>query len=62
MVALLKQKAKITINRKERKTYDLADVFKKRKLNEEDLASSLLQPQATDEEKKGQKDKKKIKP
>ena len=45
MVALLKQKAKITINRKERKKYEVADVFKKRKLNDEQLAQSQIQPQ-----------------
>ena len=45
MVALLKQKAKITINRKERKKYDVADVFKKRKLDEEQIAQSQIQPQ-----------------
>jgi len=62
MVSLLKQKAKITIHRKERTKYDLADVFKKRKLNDGDLASSLLQPQGSEEEKINSKEKKKIVP
>ena len=44
MTALLKQKAKITINRKERTKYDVADVFKKRKLNNDALADSQIQP------------------
>lgn len=35
MVALLKQRAKVNIHRKERTKYDLADVFKKRKVNEQ---------------------------
>ena len=33
MVALLKEKSKITIQRKPRKTYEHADVFKKLKLS-----------------------------
>ena len=56
MVSLLKQKAKVVINRRERTEYELADVFKKRKVNEEfkqpageDLASSFLQPQGPDQ-------------
>ena len=47
MVALLKQKAKITIQRKERTKYELADVFKKRKLEGETLADSQMQPQVS---------------
>ena len=44
MVALLKQKAKITINRKDRTKYDVADVLKRRKLNQSSLAESQIQP------------------
>ena len=44
MVDLLKQKSKIIIERKERKTFDEADVFgKKRKINN-DIAQSQVQP------------------
>ena len=35
MVDLLKQKSKITIQRKERNSFEAADVFKKRKIQEE---------------------------
>ena len=38
MVALLKQKSKVVIQRKERKIYEVADVFNRRKLNESNLA------------------------
>jgi len=62
MVALLKQKAKITIDRKPRTKYELADILKKRKLNESSLAESFVQPQADDEKKGEAKDPKKIKP
>ena len=41
MVSLLKQKAKIEINRRERTKYELADVFKKRKISEEVKRSSV---------------------
>ena len=40
MVALLKQKSKITVQHKERKVYEQADVFKKRKVNYVDLNQS----------------------
>jgi len=62
MVALLKQKAKITINRKERTKYDVADVFKKRKLNESSLAESQIQPQGPGEQKKEGNQRPKITP
>ena len=35
MVALLKQKSKVSIKHKDRKKYELADVFKQRKIQEE---------------------------
>ena len=37
MVALLKQKSKIIVQQKDRKVYEAADVFKKRKVNYVDL-------------------------
>ena len=40
MVALLKQKSKITVQQKDRKVYEAADVFKKRKVNYVDLNQS----------------------
>ena len=40
MVSLLKQKAKITINRKPRTKYELSDILKQRKLNESIFANS----------------------
>lgn len=44
MISLLKQKAKITIDRKARTKYELADAIKRRKLNESSLADSMIQP------------------
>ena len=44
MISLLKQKAKITIDRKARTKYELADRIKKRKLNESNLANRMIQP------------------
>ena len=35
MVDLLKQKSKITVQHKERKSFEAADIFKKRKIQEE---------------------------
>ena len=62
MVDLLKQKSKIIIERKERKTFDEADVFgKKRKINN-DIAQSQVQPQATSSTGNKDKDPKKIQP
>ena len=52
MTALLKQKAKITVERKARTKFEVADVLKKRKLQESSLADSQAQPQ-TDAKKKG---------
>ena len=54
MVALLKQKSKVTLHRKDRATYELADVFKKRKTNESSLADSQSQPQVPAPSKIGQ--------
>ena len=60
MVALLKQKAKVTIQRKDRTKYSIADVFKRRKLNESSLAQSQAQPQGSSLAGKEDKGVKKI--
>ena len=62
MVALLKQKAKITINRKERTKFEVADVFKRRKLNQSSLAESQVQPQGDAKKKSGSSAPKKVQP
>ena len=62
MVALLKQKAKIVIQRKDRTKYAVADVFKQRKLDESNLAQSQVQPQGSSLIEKDKKEAKKITP
>ena len=44
MVDLLKQKSKVIIERKERKTYEEADVFGKKRKVIDDIANSQIQP------------------
>ena len=47
MVDLLKQKSKLIIERKERKWYEEADVFAKKRKIDENLANSQMQPQGS---------------
>ena len=62
MVNYLKQKAKVTINRKPRTKYEISEALKKRKLNESSLSMSQLQPQAEEEKSGAKTDKKNITP
>ena len=39
MIALLKQKNKVSIQQKPRKSYDAKDVFKKKKIDELDMSN-----------------------
>ena len=45
MVALLKQKSKITVQQKPRKSYEAKDVFKRLKLDETDMANVTVRTQ-----------------
>ena len=45
MVALLKQKSKIMVAQKPRKTYEVKNMFKRQKLEDSNLANSQSQPQ-----------------
>ena len=62
MVSLLKQKSKITIQRKPRAKYELADAIKKRKLNVSSLEDNMSQSQASNNSKSTEKDPKRIQP
>ena len=62
MVALLKQKSKVSIKHKDRKKYELADVFKQRKIQEENKNDAPNSQQANQNKGGMQKDKKNIKP
>ena len=62
MVNYLKQKAKVTINRKPRTKYEISEALKRRKLNESSLSMSQLQPQAEEEKSGASKEKKNITP
>ena len=60
MVALLKQKSKVTIQQKPRKSYEAKDIFKKRKLDESELQNvTIRQHQHSDSQSTLQQDYKK---
>ena len=60
MVALLKQKSKVTIQQKPRKSYEAKDIFKKRKLDESELQNvTIRQQQHSDSQSSLQQDYKK---
>ena len=62
MVALLKQKSKVSIKHKDRKKWELADVFKQRKIQEENKNDAPNSQHANQNKAVTQRDKNKIKP
>ena len=62
MVDLLKQKSKIIMQHRERKTFAPADVFKQRKIQEEANNKEQIQPKSNSTNKQAGKEAKKIQP
>ena len=62
MVDLLKQKSKIIMQHKDRKTFAPADVFKQRKIQPADAQPPPTTTKKQEESKKGAKEVKKIQP
>ena len=45
MTALLKQKSRVTMQQKPRKSYEAKDIFKRPKLEQEDMANVTIRQQ-----------------
>jgi hypothetical protein len=62
MVALLKQKAKVGVATKPRRTYEIADIFKRVKLPDGTVKNAVSMQNLIDESKEQRSIKKIIKP